>query len=404
MKGATFMKSTFFFFTPLTVAFAIGACSSGPEGQPNPSESSAQQQSALVKISAHAFRGAVLPKLSVNPTFSNDTVPKNGDQNPYGVAFVPRGFPSGGLLHDDDVIVSNFNNAGSSDNGGNKQGTGTTIVLANGEMPPDVFFHDEKQPGFSTALGVLKRGFVILGTVPSADNSGTCNALQGENANVGPGALLVIDHRGKLVKTITDDTLLNGPWDLTIADHGDCARVFVSNVVTGTVTRLDLDVDARSVHVNGKTQIASGYMHQCDPNAFVLGPTGLALDEDRDILYVASTADNAIYAVRNASWTERDHGTGKIVVNDAVHLHGPLGLVRAANGDLISAQGDAVNPDPNQNSMVVEFKADGTFVHQIQVNMGSGGAFGVALDQANGELRFAAVDDVDNDVHIWVNR
>jgi hypothetical protein len=50
-----------------------------------------------------------------------NTIPGNGDLNPYGVAFVPPGFPSGGLLIPGWTIVSTFS-AGS-----NKQGTGTTI-------------------------------------------------------------------------------------------------------------------------------------------------------------------------------------------------------------------------------------------------------------------------------------
>src|SRR5262249_10849289 len=37
------------------------------------------------------------------------TVPSNGDVNPYGVAYVPSNFPSGGLLNPGDVLVSNFN-------------------------------------------------------------------------------------------------------------------------------------------------------------------------------------------------------------------------------------------------------------------------------------------------------
>ena len=32
--------------------------------------------------------------------------------------------------------------------------------------------------------------------------------------------------------------LLNGPWDLTVDDRGSTAAVFVSNVLSGTVTRL----------------------------------------------------------------------------------------------------------------------------------------------------------------------
>ena len=55
------------------------------------------------------------------------TVPANGDGNPYGVAFVPLDFPSGGTINPGDVLVSNFNNAPTM-TGGNLQGTGTTIV------------------------------------------------------------------------------------------------------------------------------------------------------------------------------------------------------------------------------------------------------------------------------------
>ena len=45
--------------------------------------------------------------------------PAKGDQNPYGVAVVPR---STGTLVRGDVLVSNFNN------GQNQQGTGSSIV------------------------------------------------------------------------------------------------------------------------------------------------------------------------------------------------------------------------------------------------------------------------------------
>jgi hypothetical protein len=41
----------------------------------------------------------VIPQLTVSPTFSDSTVPPNGDVNPYGVAFVPSGFSGGGPLH-----------------------------------------------------------------------------------------------------------------------------------------------------------------------------------------------------------------------------------------------------------------------------------------------------------------
>ena len=68
-------------------------------------------------VSAQAGEGAFLPRV-----VTSSTVPKNGDLNPYGVAFVPQGFPPGGSIAPGDVLISNFNNSN------NVQGTGTTIV------------------------------------------------------------------------------------------------------------------------------------------------------------------------------------------------------------------------------------------------------------------------------------
>jgi hypothetical protein len=303
-------------------------------------------------------------------------------------------------LHDDDVIVSNFNNKK------NLQGTGFTIVRAGRTEPPaQVFFKDDDFPGFSTALGILKKGFVLVGNVPSiGDTLGSCTNL---STDVGPGNILVVDRFGRLVQKLKGGKI-NGPWDLTIDDEGDTAKVFVSNVLDGTVVRIDLSVGNDGVRIEHETRVASGYMHSCDPNAFVLGPTGLAFDEARNVLYVASTADNQIFAVSQAGSIQRDRrGTGAPVVDDnASLLHGPLGLVRAANGNLISAQGDAVNgsDDPTQINLIVELTAGGGFVAQRQVDTIPGSAFGVALDQTCSELRFAAVDDGTNTVQIFVVR
>src|SRR5262249_31361810 len=136
--------------------------------------------------------------------------------------------------------------------------------------------------GLTTALGVLRKGFVIVGNVPTTD--GTINTIS-------QGSLQVIDRRGKLVATLNDGVFLDSPWDLTINDNGDLAQVFVSNVLSGTVSRLDIAVGASNVTVLNKTQIAIGYTHQPNAAALVLGPTGLAYDKARDVLFVASTAD-----------------------------------------------------------------------------------------------------------------
>ena len=76
-----------------------------------------------------AERWSSRPALSAfNPSFIGglhtvaqigETVPGNGDVNPYGIVVVPR---SSGELVRNDVLISNFNDEE------NLQGTGTTIV------------------------------------------------------------------------------------------------------------------------------------------------------------------------------------------------------------------------------------------------------------------------------------
>lgn len=333
--------------------------------------------------------GPILSQLSSTTPVTASTVPANGDVNPYGVAFVPTGFATGGVLHSGDLLVSNFNNSS------NEQGTGTTIVRVTPNGSTSTFFQGNAGLGLTTALGILKNGFVIVGNLPTTDGTG---------ATAQQGSLLILDKNGNLVETLTDSRLLDGPWDLTIVDEGALAQVFVSNALSGTVTRIDLLVPRNigSPIVLSKTQIASGYTHRTDPAALLLGPAGLAFDLKTDTLFVASTADNAIYAIHNALFRLRDGGTGNVIYSDATHLHGPLALVLAPNGDLITSNGDAVNFDPSQPSELVEFTQQGKFVAQFQVDPGVGGAFGIAsVQNLNGQIKFAAVDDVTNTISVW---
>ncbi len=322
-----------------------------------------------------------------NPVLTASTVPANGDQNPYGVAFVPRGLPAGGSLTAGDVLVSNFNN------GQNEQGTGTTIVdvPAHGGAPT-VFFQGQAGLGLTTALEVLQEGLVIVGNMPTSD--GTCATAQA-------GSLLVLDTKGNLVTTLTDPSI-NGPWDMTVLDRGrGNVEAFVSNALSGTVVRLDLKVSGGTVSLTKSTQIASGYLHRCDPAALVVAPTGLVYDSSDDRLYVASTEDNKIYAVSHAIGTTADGGTGHVIYQDNAHLHGPLALIEAPNGDLLVTNSDVINVDPNQPSEIVEFTKSGRFVKQLSVDPMEGGSFGIGVQVVNNTARFAAVDDVTGTVTIW---
>jgi hypothetical protein len=329
---------------------------------------------------------SILGQLPTSSERIVSTVPTNGDQNPYGVAFVPEGFAEGGPLQPGDILVSNFNGSA------NLQGTGTTIVRITRQGQLSVFFQGQAGLGLTTALGVLRRGFVLVGNLPT-------NSL----GVVQQGSLLVIDRQGNMVMNLTDSTFLDGPWDLTLIDEGARAHVFVSSVLSGTVTRLDVSMDHGDMFtVDSKTQIASGYIHTLDPAALVIGPTGLAYDRERDVLYVASTGDNEVFAVANPRRTNQDNGTGTVIYQDNTNLHGPLGLLLAPNGHLIAANGDAVNPNPAFPNELVEFTRDGKFVAQFQVDPGApGGAFGLAITGEEENIRFAAVNDDQNQLDIW---
>lgn len=331
----------------------------------------------------HDTGNAFLP----SPVQSASTVPSNGDLNPYGVAFIGRDFAKGsGPLQAGDVLVSNFNNAQ------NLQGTGTTIVsVPQDGTAPSLFFQGTAPLGLSTALGTLRKGFVIVGNAPTTD---------GTMATASAGSLLVIDNEGHLRQTITDSTI-QFPWDMALIDAGDHAVAFVSNALDGTVSRLALKVTASGVTLTGSRTIASGYMHRPDPVALVVAPTGLVYDARSDVLFVASTADNAIYAVRNAIRRSSDGGTGSVIYQDDAHLHGPLAMARAPNGHLLVSNSDVINPDPAQPSEIVEFTTGGTFVKQLSVDPAPGGSFGLAV-QLNGDTAtFAAVDDNVPSLLIW---
>ena len=334
---------------------------------------------------------AFIPQL-----INSSTVPGNGDVNPYGVAFVPEHFPGGGIIAAGDVLVSNFNSTLTVPVTG-VQGTGTTIVQfrPTGTIAPPgsaVTFFTSSLPGLSTALGVLRGGFVIVGNVPTTD---------GTVATIGQGALQVIDRHGTLVQTFTDPVFLDGPWDLALDDDGAFAHIFVSNVLNGSVSRLDVEVAPAGLKLLNKTTIAIDYTVTPNAGAVILGPTGLAFDEATDTLYVASTADNAIYAISGAGQRKSPVKRGNLVFADS-HLRGPLALRFAPNGDLLAANGDAVNQDPLHPSEIVEFTRWGQFVRESNVDASQGGAFGLdTLSHGGRGFNYAVIDDVTSNLAVY---
>lgn len=339
---------------------------------------------ASVAPNAQAQVNSIIGNLGTPMVVS--TVPSNGDVNPYGVAFVPKEFPTGGKLQSGDILVSNYNNSQ------NLQGTGTTIVDIRGNSP-SLFFQGKAPLGLSTGLAVLKAGLVLVANMPTSD---------GTSATVQAGSLIALDYNANVVWTYTSSTLVNGPWDFTVNDQGSFVQVFVSNVLSGTISRLDLEVTPQHVTVQKGLTISSGYGHRGDPAALEVGPTGLAYDQRRDILYVSGSFENSIFAVANAGHIVADGGMGYRIYQDNAHLHGALAMVLAPNGNLIVSNSDVVNSDPNHPSELVEFTPDGQFVADRPVDPAQGGAFGMAITSTRrGVITFAAVDDNTASLEIW---
>jgi len=326
------------------------------------------------------------------------TVPGNGDVNPYGVAVVRSTI---GSLVRGNILVSNFNNSA------NLQGTGTTIVQVapNGTVSLFAQIDANSLPGkcpggvgLTTALVALQRGWVIVGSLPTADGSA---------ASAKAGCLLVLNSKGKVVETFTG-SLINGPWDMTAFDGGEQAALFVTNVLNGTVAangnvvnrgrviRINLDVPRQGEGIPSRedtTLIGSGFSERTDPTALVIGPTGLGL-ANNGTLYVADSLNNRIAAIPNAlNRSSTAHAGNDVTANG--DINDPLGLTIAPNGDILTANGNDGN--------IVETTPGGTQVAKQLVDNtgtppGAGCLFGLGIVPGGSGVYF--VDDCSNTLNL----
>lgn len=324
------------------------------------------------------------------------TIPANGDQNPYGLVVVPA---SVGQLVKGDLLVSNFNNNGA--NGG-EQGTGTTIVQISPTGKMRLFAQLDAGHlsgacpggvGLTTALVVLRRGWVIVGSLPTSD---------GTSATAMAGCLIVLNSHGSAVETFSADGI-NGPWDMTARDSGSTADLFVTNVLNGTVAakggvvhrgavlRIRLSVPAAGHEMpirETTTIIGSGFAERSDPAALVVGPTGVGL-ADNGTLYVADSVNSRIAAIPDALHRTRSDGTGRTITSGG-HIDDPLGLTLAADGDILTANGNDGN--------IVETTQSGSQVTRTLVDdtagTGAGCLFGLTVKAGVSGVYF--VDDCAN--------
>ncbi|KWF29253.1 hypothetical protein [Burkholderia pseudomultivorans] len=326
-----------------------------------------------------------------------NTVPDNGDQNPYAIAVAPA---SAGTIQQGDVLVDNFNNAA------NLQGTGSTIVdyrPSTKQMSLFATIPRDLQAcpggvGLSTAMTMLKSGWVIVGSTPS--NDGTTNTK-------GAGCLIVLDPHGK-VASVWSSPNINDPWgNMAVVDRGDSATLFVSMAGFGvggadgnppvykqaTVLRLDLDVPAgKPPAIRQETVVASGLGAQADKGVFLVGPTGLALSGDQQKLYVSDAIGNRIVEIDDPLTRDTSAGVGRPITADGF-LRRPLALATAPNGHLLATNalnGQVVEIDPVAGKQLYARWID---TDKAQSPPGNGDLFGIAMTPA-GDGFYYVQDDV----------
>jgi hypothetical protein len=352
---------------------------------------------------------------------------ETGDQNPYGVWVIPR---TVGNLIEGNILVSNFNNAT-----GNLQGTGSSIVQYAPDVQSQTTFAEINAStltpacpggvGLTTALVVLRTGWVIVGSLPTTD---------GTIGTVGAGCLIVLDANGNPVETFSGGNI-NGPWDMTASEDGDKAQLFFTNVLNGNVASAPPDkvVNAGTVvrmtlsnppqgsgmpSVIESTIIGSGFAEENDPAALIIGPTGVGLANDAgeggdsqsarhdqgggnsqggdkggngNTLYVADTVNNRIARIDGASHRHSSGGTG-VTVSTGGSLKGPLGLTIAPNGDILTTNGGDGN--------IVETTPRGTqAATALLAPAGAGALFGLAVVPNASGIYF--VDDSENQLNLF---
>jgi DNA-binding beta-propeller fold protein YncE len=94
--------------------------------------------------------------------------------------------------------------------------------------------------------------------------------------------------------------------------------------------------------VEAMTVIGSGFSERTDPAALVIGPTGVGLSKDGFTLYVADSLNNRIAAVSFPLTRQSSAHTGTTITEGGA-LNDPLGLTVAANGDILTTNGNDGN-------------------------------------------------------------
>ncbi len=255
-----------------------------------------------------------IANLNVNKVLSS-TVSANGDNNPYAVTVnMVKGSKFFGQ-----VFVSDFSNKAG------VNGAGSTIVrIVNGKPVPFT----------TTAMGPAAMAFSPLGPLWIANfgkdgTDGNVQVTKPNGASFGSAGTIV-------------NSAVKGPWGQAFAaPYATSSGVkvpptfFVTGAENGTVAAM---YGFSPPHFDTTTKflvIGSGLPTMGTNANNIQGPQGMAWDAMSHTLYVADTADNAIYAYQWYGANTPNQGKGQLVYQGGA-LKQPAGLtVDPVNGNLL---------------------------------------------------------------------
>jgi hypothetical protein len=202
---------------------------------------------------------------------------------------------------------------------------------------------------------------------------------------------------------------------MAASDQGGSASLFFTNVLNGTVAgngnvvhggtimRMDLIIASGKMPViQAMTVIGSGFSEKTDPDALVIGPTGVYLGMQRDgndgdhhpqVLYIADSINNRIAAIEDPLTRVTSAGIGMTVTSGG-SLNDPLGLTVLPDGNIVTANGGdgfAVGTTPSGHQIA---KA---LLDSSGNPPGAGALFGLAFVTGQG---LYYVDDATNTLNV----
>lgn len=356
--------------------------------------------------------------LNTNKMLASTVDPINGDANPYGLSITPANYNgldaanNTAVLLPGDLVISDF----SDKTGAN---VGTSLLRYTPSTNKISHYYTETVGTGPVAIAVSSKGTTWIANYQPHYANPADGAVSGDGNIVVitpdgtdfPSPVGIVDNNSGSTFNPTTNQFA-GPW----------GQAFGVKAGTTTPYFFVTNVDANMGWVQRESFTAPNFNKLTATTIAVLptatnvfdptGPQGLVYDAKTDILYVASTADNSIWAIPNAT-TAGPSATPGIMVYSGIPLNAPVGLtMNPINGDLIVAnQLDnnlvEVAPNPQPQSATYGFKGIliGTkLVDTTPVNTAAGtgsGLFGlVAVKDSGGNLMVYYVDANTNSLNI----